>query len=116
MEAKARIVVKTLETEVDQPEGFQGFPGRFYVLAIPQDKYAALNATLPDLQVLDGIVCFPEPEDAVKFMELPSPKSIQGRITSMTFEEARQVALSRPRLNSLILHIQGRIADYHFVR
>jgi hypothetical protein len=116
MEPELQIVIKRVETATAEPLGFQGFPGRLYVLSIPVEKYAAVKATLPDLDILDGIACFPEPDDAVQFMALPSPKSIQGRITSATFDEARAIALSRPNLNSLVLYVKGRLVDYHFVR
>jgi hypothetical protein len=94
--------------------GFGGFPDRLYLISVGEGKYAANNATLPDGDVLDGLACFPSPDDATTYMSLLA--GLSGEIVSKSFEEAREIAQSKPRLNCLLLFVAGRIVEVHYVK
>lgn len=94
--------------------GFGGFPDKLYLISVGDGKYAANNATAPDGTVLDGLACFPSPDDATTYMSLLA--GLNGDIVSKTFEEAREIAQSKPKLNCLLLFVGGHIVEIHFVR
>lgn len=100
--------------EEDLLGGFGGFPDSVSLISVGEGRYAANNATLPDGQVVDGLACFPSADDAVSYMGLLA--GLTGDIVQKTFEEARQIAISKPKLNCLLLFQDGRIIDVHFVR
>ncbi len=78
------------------------------------DKYACNNATAPDGQRLDGLATFPNPDEATTYMGLLA--GLGGDIVSKSFEEAREIAKSKPVLSCLFLFVGGRIVEIHFVR
>lgn len=94
--------------------GFGGFPDRLFLISVGGDKYAANNATAPDGTVLDGLACFPSPDDATTYMGLLA--GLSGEIVGKTFEEAREIAKGKPKLNCLLLFLAGKIVEVHFVR
>ncbi len=94
--------------------GFGGFPDRLFLISAGGDKYAANNATAPDGMALDGLACFPTPDDATTYMGLLA--GLSGDIVGKSFEEAREIAQSKPRLNCLLLFVAGKIVEIHFVR
>ncbi len=95
-------------------QGFGGFPNKLFLISAGEDKYAANNATLPDGQNIDGLATFPDADEATTYMSLLA--GLGGEIVSKTFEEAREIAVSKPRLMCLFLFVAGRIADVHWVR
>ena len=94
--------------------GFGGFPDKLFLISVGGDKYAANNATAPDGTALDGLACFPSPDDATTYMGLLA--GLSGDIVGKTFEEAREIAKGKPKLNSLLLFVAGHIVEIHFVR
>jgi hypothetical protein len=94
--------------------GFGGFPDKVYLISVGGGKYAANNATAPDGTVLDGLACFPSPDDATTYMGLLA--GLSGEIVSKTFEEAREIAKGKPKLNCLLLFLGGHIVEIHYVR
>lgn len=94
--------------------GFGGFPDRLYLISVGNDKFAANNATAPDGTSLDGLACFPSPDDATTYMGLLA--GLNGEIVSKSFEEAREIAKGKPRLNCLLLFVGGHIVEIHYVR
>ncbi|HVT11345.1 MAG TPA: hypothetical protein VHE55_03690 [Fimbriimonadaceae bacterium] len=94
--------------------GFGGFPDKLFLIAVGDGKYAANNATAPDGTELDGLACFPSPDDATTYMGLLA--GLSGDIVGKTFEEAREIAKSKPRLNCLLLFLAGHIVEIHFIR
>jgi hypothetical protein len=94
--------------------GFGGFPDRLYLISVGDGKYAANNATMSDGGVVDGLACFPDPDEATTYMGLLA--GLSGEIVSKSFEEAREIAISKPKLNCLLLFSGGRIVEIHFVR
>lgn len=94
--------------------GFGGFPDRLYLISVGEGRYAANNVTLPDAQVVDGLACFPSPDDATTYMGLLA--GLSGEIVGKSFEEAREIALGKPKLVCLLLFVDGHIVDVHFVR
>lgn len=100
--------------EEDLLGGFGGFPDRVFLISVGGDKYAANNATLPDGQKVDGLACFPSADDATTYMGLLA--GLNGEIVGKSFEEARQIAISKPKLQCLFLFVDGHIAEVHWVR
>ncbi len=100
--------------EEDLLGGFGSFPDKIYLISVGGDRYAANNATLPDGQVADGLACFPTPDDATTYMS--SPDGMNGEMVSKKFDEAREIAIGKPRLNSLLLFQGTQIVEVHFIR
>jgi len=94
--------------------GFGGFPDKLFLISVGGDKYAANNATAPDGTDLNGLACFPSPDDATTYMGLLA--GLSGDIVGKTFEEAREIAKGKPKLNCLLLFVDGRIVEIHFIR
>ncbi|RYG41636.1 hypothetical protein EON79_20430 [bacterium] len=84
------------------------------MIAVGEGKFAANNATLPDGQHVDGLACFPSADDATVYMGLLA--GLNGEITGKSFEEARQIAISKPKLQCLLLFVDGKIVEVHWVR
>lgn len=95
-------------------EGYGGFPNQLYLISMGGDKYAANNATLPDGQNVNGLACFPDPDEATTYMGLLA--GLSGEIVSKSFEEAREIAQGKPSLSCLLLFVGGKIVEVHYVR
>ncbi len=104
----------TLHISEEMLEGFGGFPNELYLIKVGQDRYAANNVTLPDEQKINGLAVFPSPDDATTYMGLLG--GLGGDIVKSTFEDARQIAISKPILSCLLLFEAGHIIDIHYVR
>lgn len=96
--------------------GFGRFPAEVCLIETEEGLFAANNATLPDGELLDGLACFSEPDEAAKYMELPDNRGLAGQVIMRTFDEARNIAKSKLRLNALLFFVNGRIVEYHFIR
>lgn len=94
--------------------GFGGFPDQLYLISMGDGKFAANNATAPDGTTLDGLACFPSPDDATTYMGLLA--GLSGEIVRKSFEEAREIAKGKPKLNCLLLFVAGHIVEIHFVK
>lgn len=94
--------------------GIGGFGDRVFLISVGDGKFAANNATLPDGQNVNGLACFPSADDATTYMGLLA--GLNGDIVQKSFEEAREIAKSKPALSCLFLFVDGKIADVHFVR
>lgn len=94
--------------------GFGGFPDSLYLISVGNDKYAANNATLPDGQNVNGLATFPDQEEAKGYMGLLA--GLSGEIVQKSFEEAREIAKSKPVLSCLFLFVFGKIVEVHYVR
>lgn len=94
--------------------GFGGFPDKLYLISVGGDKYACNNATGKDGTPMDGLATFPDPDEATTYMGLLA--GLAGDIVSKSFEEAREIAKSKPRLNCLFLFVGGHIVEIHYVR
>jgi len=90
------------------------FPERVYLLFAGEGKYACNNATTPDGMIVNGLACFPDPDEATTYMALAA--GLNGEIVSKTFEEAREIAKSKEVLDCLFLFAAGAIVEIHFVR
>jgi hypothetical protein len=97
-----------------QLEGYGGFPNQLYLISVGPDKYAANNATLPDGQNVNGLACFPDPDEATTYMGLLA--GLNGEIVAKSFEEAREIAKNKPVLSCLFLFVGGKIVEVHYVR
>jgi hypothetical protein len=94
--------------------GYDSFPGRVYLISVGGDKYACNNATLSDGQQINGLACFPSGDDAITYMGLLA--GLSGSAVGKSFEEAREIALSKPVLSALFLFQGGKIVDVHYIR
>jgi len=94
--------------------GFGGFPDKLYLISVGGDKYACNNATGKDGERLDGLATFPDPDEATTYMGLLA--GLSGSIVSKSFEEAREIAKSKPILSCLLLFVGGHIVEIHYVR
>src|SRR4051812_18833737 len=92
-----------------QLEGYGGFPNQLYLISVGDGKYAANNATLPDGQNLNGLACFPDPDEATTYMGMLA--GLNGEIVAKSFEEAREIAKSKPALSCLFLFVGGKIVE-----
>ncbi|MBC8063882.1 MAG: hypothetical protein H7Y17_03570 [Chlorobia bacterium] len=110
------LIDNPISTQLDESmlEGFGGFPNKLFLINAGGDRYAANNATLPDGQTIDGLATFPDADEATTYMSLLA--GLSGEIIGKTFEEAREIAVSKPRLMCLFLFVGGKIADVHWVR
>ncbi|MDR3688466.1 MAG: hypothetical protein P4L46_03745 [Fimbriimonas sp.] len=100
--------------EEEELGGFGGFPDKVYLISVGGDKYACNNATASDGQRLDGLATFPDPDEATTYMGLLA--GLSGEIVSKSFEEAREIAKSKPILSCLFLFSGGHIVEIHFIR
>jgi hypothetical protein len=94
--------------------GYGGFPDKLFLISVGADRYACNNATLPDGQVVDGLATFPDPDEATTYMGLLA--GLSGEIVSKKFEEAREIAKSKPKLSCVLLFVGGKIVEVHYVR
>ncbi|MBS1719294.1 MAG: hypothetical protein JST35_02485 [Armatimonadetes bacterium] len=94
--------------------GFGGFPDHLYLIDCGDGKFACNNATMSDGTVLDGLATFPTPDDAMHYTGLL--KGLNGELVKKSFEEAREIAKGKPRLNCVLLFVAGHIVEVHFVR
>lgn len=110
------LIDNPIGTQLDESmlEGFGGFPNVLYVIDCGGGRFAANNATLPDGQTIDGLATFPDPDEATTYMGLLA--GLGGEIAKKSFEEAREITVSKPKLMCMFLFVGGRIADVHWVR
>ena len=94
--------------------GYGGFPDKLYLISCGGGTYAGNNATAPDGSNLEGLATFPDPDEATTYMGLLA--GLAGEIVSKSFEEAREIAKSKPKLNCLLLFVAGRIVEIHYIR
>jgi hypothetical protein len=94
--------------------GYGAFPDKLFLIGVGGDKYACNNATLPDGQNADGLATFPDPDEATTYMGLLA--GLSGSIVAKSFEEAREIAKSKPRLSCMFLFVAGKIVEVHYVR
>ncbi|MEQ1933055.1 MAG: hypothetical protein ABL962_04140 [Fimbriimonadaceae bacterium] len=95
-------------------EGYGGFPESLFLIAVGPEKFAANNITLPDGDKINGLATFPSPDDATSYMGMLA--GLSGEIVGRSFEEARQIAISKPVLACVLLFAEGRIIDICYVR
>lgn len=110
------LIDNPLITQLDESmlEGFGGFPNALFVIDCGGGRYAANNATLPDGQTVDGLATFPDADEATTYMGLLA--GLGGEIAKKTFDEAREITVSKPRLMCMFLFAGGKIVDVHWVR
>jgi hypothetical protein len=94
--------------------GFGGFPDKLYLISVGGGKYACNNATGKEGERIDGLATFPNPDEATTYMGLLN--GLSGDIVSKSFEEARDIAKSKPILSCLFLFLAGHIVEIHYIR
>lgn len=94
--------------------GFGGFPDKVYLISVGGGKYACNNATGKEGEKLDGLATFPNPDEATTYMGLLA--GLSGEIVMKSFEEAREIAKSKPMLSCLFLFLGGHIVEIHYIR
>lgn len=111
---KTRDAPSMFELEEAMLGGYGGFPETLFLIEVGEGKFAANNVSLPDGQVINGLASFPSADDAVAYMGLLA--GLSGDIVKRSFEEARQIAISKPILQALLLFVDGKIVDIVYVR
>lgn len=100
--------------EDDLMGSFGSFPEEIYLISVGEGKYACNNATTPDGMQVNGLACFPSPDDATSYMT--DANGMSGDIKKSSFNDAREIAKSKPVLDSLLLFAGTRIVEIHFIR
>lgn len=100
--------------EEDMMGSFGSFPEEIYLIDMGDGKFACNNATTPDGMTVNGLACFPSPDDATTYMG--DLAGLSGKIKKSSFQEAREIAKSKEVLDCLFLFAGNRIVEIHFVR
>ena len=100
--------------EEDMMGSFGSFPDEIYLISVGEDKYAANNATTPDGMEVNGLACFLSPDDATTYMAKET--HLEGQIKKSSFNDAREIAKSKPKLDCLFLFQGVQIIEIHFIR
>ena len=103
-----------IQLEADELLGYGSFPSKLFLISVGGDKYACNFATGKDGEPLDGLATFPDPDEATTYMGLLA--GLSGEIVSKTFEEAREIAKSKPRLNCMFLFVAGHIVEICYIK
>lgn len=105
----------TITIEREKLGGFGAFPENILLISIGGGKYACnCGHSIPDKMPVDGLACFPTQEDATIYMSLPA--GLSGETVPKTFNEAREIAKSKPHLNCLMLFVEGKIRALHWLK
>ncbi len=100
--------------EEDLMGSFGSFPEEIYLISVGDNRFACNNATTPDGMQVNGLACFPSPDDATTYMS--SENGLPGDIKKSSFNDAREIAKSKPVLDCLFLFAGIQIVEIHFVR
>ncbi len=103
-----------IHLEQEEYQGYGSFPSKLFLISVGGDKYACNFATGKEGEPLDGLATFPDPDEATTYMGLLA--GLSGDIVSKTFEEAREIAKSKPRLNCLFLFVAGQIVEICYIK
>lgn len=93
---------------------FSDFPSDLWVLQCPDGKHWCINATLPDLEEIDGLACFESEVQAVRYES--SCAMLGGSAKPVPFDTAREIAKSIPRADAILLVKNSKVVDFHYVR
>lgn len=112
-----RISVLPMVDETEETLGaYGGFGDQLFLIKVGDDLYAANNVTLEDGQQINGLATFGNADDAYGYMGLDLARGISGDVIQRSFEEARQIAIQKPRISALLLFQGNRVIDVHYVR
>lgn len=100
--------------EDDLLGSFGLFPTDVYVISMGDGKYACNNSTMKDGTVVQGLAVFPTEIDTQVYANQLA--GLSGQAKMISFEEAREIAKSKPVLQALLLFQLGVIVEVHFVR
>lgn len=100
--------------EEDLMGSFGSFPEEIYLISVGDNLYACNNATTPDGMQVNGLACFPSPDDATTYMA--SENGLHGNIKKSSFNDAREIAKGKPVLDCLLLFAGIQIVEIHFIR
>jgi hypothetical protein len=84
------------------------------MLFLGNDKYAAVNTvtTGPDPMTVNCLVCFASEKE----VEVWEAKYMTGEQVTKSFQEARELAISKPTIHGLALQVNGETRHIHWVR
>lgn len=101
--------------EISEPLACLGdeFPESFYLLNIPPNRWAFVNTTTLDNDVVNVLACFETIEQGQLFQKT---SRLPGHLVSKTFDEARDIALLYPNVAGLGIQRDGATAVIHWVR
>ena len=95
--------------------GDSNFPDALIMLEQGDGKYLAVNATTPgpDPMTVNLLACFTNEKDAEAFQQT---YEMTGTQVDKNFEEAREIAISKPLVHLLALQANGTTVYIHWVR
>ena len=90
------------------------FPDAVIMLSLGGGKFCAINATTtgPDPMTVNFLVCFATDKEADNWESV----HMKGEHVNKEFQEARQIAVSKPNIYGLALIVSGQIKHIHWVR
>lgn len=100
-------------------DSFLDIPEIVFLIRLGRGRYVAQNATMPDLGELNGLTCFLTKQDAEEYQARAKEGTVvamRGEVVAKSWEEARQIAISKPLLSCLFILKGTAIIDVHFVR
>lgn len=90
------------------------FPDAVVMLSLGGGRYAAINMTTsgPDPMTVSFLVCFATDKEA----EIWEQQYMTGEHVNKEFQEAREIAVSKPNIHGLALQVGGVSRHVHWVR
>ena len=90
------------------------FPDAVVMLSLGGGRYAAINMTTsgPDPMTVNFLVCFTTDKEA----EIWEAAHMTGEHVNKEFQEAREIAVSKPNIHGLALQVGGVSRHVHWVR
>jgi hypothetical protein len=103
-------------TEADDLlKSFDEFPEEVYMISLGNSYYAAVNATTPppDPMTVGLLAVFASEEEITKFTDA---YGLSGYNVKKKFEEAREIAVNKPKIHGLALQENASTKKIHWVR
>jgi len=90
------------------------FPDAVIMLRRDDGKYCAVNVTTPepDPMTVSALVCFATDKEA----EFWEAKYMTGEHVNKSFQEARDLCISKNNIHALALQVNGETQHLHWVR
>lgn len=112
---KPGIIIDDFIDDDNQLGGADDFPDAVVMIHLGNEKYAAVNTTTsgPDPMTVNLLATFMDTSAAEKWGEA---QNLTGEYVDKKFEEARNLAISKPSISGLGLQVNGVTSKIHWVR
>ncbi|MFZ4508885.1 MAG: hypothetical protein ACOYON_14445 [Fimbriimonas sp.] len=93
-----------------------GFPDDMFVFETPEGKHGCINCEPIPVEAgytVDCLAVFVDPDSVNIFRD---NSGLTGKARDVTLEEARTIALAKPKVTGLALQIMGKTVALHYVR